>query len=165
VGSCPDLLDALAEVVDPRQHRGIHHRWCRSWRWSRCPPGPESYVAARQGASNAPAEVLDALAVWVHPRIGTFVMPSESTIRRTLQACDGGQLEEVLGAWLYLRLPSDEMPTVDGMTLRGAKAGDGRAVHVLAAMLAGPRTVPSPREIAHKTTRSSRSPRCSTGWT
>ncbi|MGH3974353.1 MAG: ISAs1 family transposase, partial [Pseudonocardiaceae bacterium] len=41
--------------------------------------------------------------------------------------------------------------TVDGKTLRGAKAGDGRAVHVLAAMLAGTRTVVAQREIPHKT--------------
>jgi predicted transposase YbfD/YdcC len=40
---------------------------------------------------------------------------------------------------------------VDGKTLRGARAGDGRAVHVLAAMLGGTRTVLAQREIAHKT--------------
>ncbi len=39
---------------------------------------------------------------------------------------------------------------MDGKTLRGARAGDGRAVHVLAAMLAGTRTVVGQREIAHK---------------
>ncbi|MGH3707135.1 MAG: hypothetical protein ACRDRQ_03315 [Pseudonocardiaceae bacterium] len=78
-------------------------------------------------------------------------MPSESTIRRILQACDGDQLDAVLGAWLYPRLPTEQVLTVDGKTLRGAKVGDGRAVHVLAAMLAGTRTVLAQREIHHKT--------------
>jgi hypothetical protein len=71
--------------------------------------------------------------------------------RRTLQACDSDQLDKVLGAWLYPRLLTDEVLTVDGKTLRGARAGDGRAVHLLAAMLAGTRTVVAQREITHKT--------------
>ncbi len=40
---------------------------------------------------------------------------------------------------------------MDGKTLRGARAGDGRAVHVLAAMLSEIRAVVAQREIAHKT--------------
>jgi predicted transposase YbfD/YdcC len=152
-GSCRDLLDALAEVVDPRKRRGIRHRLVSILALAAAAvvAGARSYVAAGQWASHAPVGVLDALAVRVHPRTGGFVVPSESTIRRTLQACDGDQLDTVLGAWLYPRLPTDEVLTVDGKTLRGAKAGDGRAVHVLAAMLAGTRIVVAQREIAHKT--------------
>lgn len=55
-----------------------------------------------------------------------------------------------MGAWLYPRLPAGQL-VVDGKTIRGARAGDGRAVHVLAAMLAGSRTVIAQREIAAKT--------------
>jgi len=140
-------------VVDPRKRRGIRHRLVSILALAAAAvvAGARSYVAAGQWAAHAPVGVLDALAVRVHPRTGVFVVPSESTIRRTLQACDGDQLDEVLGAWLYPRLPTDEVLTVDGKTLRGAKAGDGRAVHVLAAMLAGTRTVLAQREIAHKT--------------
>jgi hypothetical protein len=46
--------------------------------------GARSYVAAGQWAANAPAGVLAALEVRVHPRTGHFVVPCESTIRRTL---------------------------------------------------------------------------------
>jgi hypothetical protein len=42
--------------------------------------------------------VLGALKVRVHPRTGRYMVPCESTIRRTLQACDGDQLDAVLGA-------------------------------------------------------------------
>ncbi|PZS40791.1 MAG: hypothetical protein DLM62_01000 [Pseudonocardiales bacterium] len=104
-----------------------------------------TYVAAGQWVANAPVGMLDTLAVRVHPRTAMFVVPCESTIRRTLQACDGERLDAVLGAWLYPRLPTDEVLTVDGKTLRVARAGEGRAVHVLAAMLAGTRTVLSQR--------------------
>lgn len=152
-GSCRDLLDALAEVVDPRKPRGIRHRLVSILALAAAAvvAGARSYVAAGQWASHAPAGVLGALAVRVHPRTGAFVVPSESTIRRILQACDGDQLDAVLGAWLYPRLPTEQVLTVDGKTLRGAKVGDGRAVHVLAAMLAGTRTVLAQREIPHKT--------------
>ncbi|MGH3832960.1 MAG: ISAs1 family transposase, partial [Pseudonocardiaceae bacterium] len=152
-GSCRDLLDALAEVVDPRKPRGIRHRLVSILALAAAAvvAGARSYVAAGQWAANAPAGVLGALAVRVHPRTGAFVVPSESTIRRILRSCDGDQLDAVLGAWLYPKLPTNEVLTVDGKTLRGAKAGDGRAVHVLAAMLAGTRTVLSQREIPQKT--------------
>ncbi|MGH3828628.1 MAG: ISAs1 family transposase [Pseudonocardiaceae bacterium] len=152
-GSCRELLDALAQVVDPRKPRGIRHRLVSILALAAAAviAGARSYVAAGQWASHAPAGVLGALTVRVHPRTGAFVVPSESTIRRAPQACDGDQLDAVLGAWLYPRLPTEQVLTVDGKTLRGAKAGDGRAVHVLAAMLAGTRTVLSQREIGQKT--------------
>jgi predicted transposase YbfD/YdcC len=153
-GSCRDLLEALRAVVDPRDRRGIRHQLVSILALAAAAvvTGARSYVAAAQWAANAPAEVLAALEVRVDPRDGRFVVPCESTIRRTLQACDGDQIDAVLGAWLYPRLdPAEQVITVDGETLRGARAGDGRAVHLLAAMLAGTRAVLSQREIPHKT--------------
>jgi hypothetical protein len=151
-GSCRDLLESLRTVVDPRKRRGIRHRLVSILALAAAAvvAGARSYVAAGQWAANAPAGVLGALEVRVHPRTGRYVVPCESTIRRTLQACDGDQLDAVLGAWLYPRLDTEQV-IVDGKTLRGARAGDGRAVHVLAAMLGGTRTVVAQREIAHKT--------------
>ena len=99
-GSCRNLLEALAEVVDPRKRRGIRHRLVSILALAAAAVVTDvrSYVAAGQWAANAPAEVLRTR---IHPRTGAFVGPSESTIQRTLQACDGGQLDAVLGAWLY----------------------------------------------------------------
>ena len=139
-GSCRDLLESLRTVVDPRKRRGIRHRLVSILALAAAAAavvaGARSYVAAGQGAANAPAGVLGALEVRVHPRTGRYVVSCESTIRRTLHACDGDQLDAVLGAWLYPRLDTEQV-IVDGKTLRGAKAGDRRAVHVLAAMLGG----------------------------
>jgi hypothetical protein len=85
-GSCRDLLEALAEVIDPRKRRGIRHRLVSILALAAAAvvAGARSYTAAGQWAAHAPAGVLGALAVRVHPRTGQFVVPSESTIRRTL---------------------------------------------------------------------------------
>jgi len=139
-GSRRDLLVALRAVVDPRDRRGIRHPLVSILALAAAAvvAGDRSYVALGQWAAHAPAEVLGALEVRVHPREGRFVVPHESTIRRTLHACDGDQVDAVLGAWLYPRLDPEQVITVDGKTPRGARAGHGRAVHLLAAMLAGP---------------------------
>lgn len=152
-GSCRDLLEALRAVLDPRKPRGIRHQLVSILALAAAAvvTGARPYAAARQWAANAPADVLGELGVRVDPDTGAFVVPCESTLRRTLQACDGDLLDAALGAWLYPRLPTEQVLTVDGKTLRGARAGDGRAVQVLAAMLAGTRTVVAQREIAHKT--------------
>jgi predicted transposase YbfD/YdcC len=151
-GSCRDLLESLRAVVDPRKPRGIRHHLVSILALAAAAvvAGARSYVAAGQWAAHAPDGVLAALEVRIDPRDGQFVVPSESTIRRTLQACDGDLIDAVLGAWLYPRLPAEQL-IVDGKTLRGARAGDGRAVHVLAAMLSETRAVVAQREIAHKT--------------
>lgn len=140
-------------MVDPRKRRGIRHQLVSILAVAAAAvvAGARSYVAAAQWAAHAPAEVLAALEIRVDPHTGAFVVPCESTIRRTLQARDGDLLDKVLGAWLCPRLPTEQVLTVDGKTLRGARAGDGRAVHVLAAMLADDRAVLSQREIAPKT--------------
>jgi hypothetical protein len=151
-GNCRDLLASLRTVVDPRQRRGIRHRLVSILALAAAAvvTGTQSYVAAAQWAPNAPAGVLGTLEVRVHPRTGHYVMPCESTIQRALQACDGDQLDAMLDAWLHPRLDTKQL-IVDGKTLRGARAGDGPAVHMLAAMLGGTRTVLAQREIAHKT--------------
>ena len=94
-GSCRDLLESRRTVVDPRKRRGIRHRLVSILALAAA--GARSYVAAGQWAANAPAGVLGALEVRVHPRTGRYVVPCESTIRRTLQACNGDQLDAVLG--------------------------------------------------------------------
>ena len=73
-------------------------------------------------------------------------MPAEATIRRTLGRLDAHTLAAAVGAWLADRdrhgrgdgAGHDQRQralAVDGKTLRGARtAGDGRPVHLLAAM-------------------------------
>jgi hypothetical protein len=118
--SCRDLLEALRAVADPRHRRGIRHQLVSILALAAAAvvAGARSYVALGQWAAHAPAGVLAALEVRVHPCSGHFVPPSESTIRRTLQDCDGDQIDAIRRAWLYPRLPADQVITVDGMRLK-----------------------------------------------
>ena len=125
-------------------------------RWARCP------IRARPGAVGTAGTVLAlsvaavlaaarssvALAEWAHDlpisarvRLGIGRRaPSESTIRRILQAVDLDALDAALSGWVAARLPTPlpsrpitRVIAVDGKTARGARHVDGRAAHLLAA--------------------------------
>jgi predicted transposase YbfD/YdcC len=62
--------------------------------------------------------------------------PSESTIRRALQRVDAAAFDRVLSDWLATRVTAAEplrVIALDGKSARGARSGDERAVHLLAA--------------------------------
>lgn len=133
-----DLLAALAEVADPRAARGVRHRFV-------------SVLAVGVGAVLGGARSYTAIAEWAHAlpvgvRVGLGLArpaPSESTIRRTLQAVDAQTLDQTVSAWLAtrptaptaapVRSPALRVIAIDGKSARGAHGPDGRAVHLLAA--------------------------------
>ena len=128
-----DLLAALGRVVDPRARRGVRHRLA-------------VILALGAGAVLAGARSLVAIAEWAsdlpptaRTRLGIGrAVPCESTIRRTLQSVDADAFDAVLGDWLAARASQTEQRwpaiAVDGKTVRGARVGDGRAPHLLAAI-------------------------------
>ena len=131
-GEVPDdLLAALARVLDPRARRGVRHRLAVILGIGACAvlAGARSFVAIAEWAHD--------LTPAVRARLGIGrVAPSESAIRRTLQAVKPGALGRVLSDWLAARTRPDgswRAIAVDGKTARGARIGDGRAVHLLAA--------------------------------
>ena len=63
-----------------------------------------------------------------------FVAPSEPTFRRVLQQVDPVALEQAFSAWVQASAPADEPLAIDGKTLKGARRGDGRQTHLLAAL-------------------------------
>jgi hypothetical protein len=96
-----------------------------------------------------------------------WTVPAETTIRRTLGRLDAHALAAAVGAWLADRQhhdrttgdgaaraqrprPRQRAVAVDGKTLRGARApdGDGRPVHLLAAMDHTSRAVLAQRQVA-----------------
>jgi predicted transposase YbfD/YdcC len=101
------------------------------------------------------ARSFTAIAEWAHDlpisvrvRLGLGrVAPSESTIRRVLQAVDGEALDRATSSWVIARSPLGARSTqalatarsvrpviaIDGKSARGARGRDGRAVHLLAA--------------------------------
>ena len=128
-----DLLAAVSAVTDPRARRGVRH-------------GLVTILAVAVCAVLAGARSYVAIAEWAHDltpvmrlRLGVRrSAPSESTIRRTLQAVDADALDAVISRWLAAHTPppsssGPRMIAVDGKTARGARGPDGRPAHLLAA--------------------------------
>jgi predicted transposase YbfD/YdcC len=136
-----ELLAVLGEVADPRRRRGVRHRFV-------------AILAIGIAALLGGARTYTAIAEWAHDLpIGVRVRlglrrsaPSESTIRRTLQAVDVEALDHRVSGWLAGRTEPPGTPpgasrtgprrviAVDGKTARGARGPDGRPVHLLAAL-------------------------------
>jgi hypothetical protein len=108
--------------------------------------GARSIAAIAEWAAGAPQPVRVALGAR-QPAPGHRSVPAEATIRRTLARLDPDTVAGAIGAWLADRdrhLDGDRgrpavgrrAVAVDGKTLRGAHPpdGDGRPVHLLAAM-------------------------------
>ena len=128
-----DLLVALAGMPDPRKARGRRHRLVTVLAVSVCAvlAGARSYVAIAEWAHDLPTSARLRLGIGRRA-------PSESTVRRILQAVDLDALDVVVSVWLAGRRP-DPTPggmrviAVDGKTARGARTDDGTQVHLLAA--------------------------------
>jgi predicted transposase YbfD/YdcC len=140
-----DLLVALARVPDPRKARGVRHRLVTVLAAAVCAvlAGARSYVAIAEWTRDLP--------VGVRLRLGLGrCAPSESTIRRILQAVDAQALDTVVSDWLAHRVasstascpasavvkPSEARSSparavaVDGKAARG---DNGRPAHLFAA--------------------------------
>jgi predicted transposase YbfD/YdcC len=141
----PHLLAYLASVPDPRATRGRRHPLVAILGLAAAAvlAGARSIAAIAEWAADAPQPVRAALGAR-RDVPGHFAVPAEATIRRTLSRLDVDALAVAVGAWLADR---DRGPgpagagrrravAVDGKTLRGAHPpdGDGRPVHLLAAM-------------------------------
>ena len=127
-----ELLSALRAVTDPRCRRGVRHQLVAVLGIAVCAvlAGARSYVAIAEWAHDLPAAVRLRLGI-------ERVPPSETAIRRVLQAIDPQLLDRTVSGWLASRArPRDRWRAVavDGKTARGARTGEGRAVHLLAAL-------------------------------
>ncbi|MDI6106051.1 ISAs1 family transposase [Actinoplanes sp. NEAU-A12] len=131
------LLNALAAVPDPRDPRGIRY--------------PLSAVlAVAVCAVMAGASSFAAITDWLHDldehartRLGfSDGVPAGTTMWRLLIRLDPTLLTTILAGWLHARAPQPgptprryrSVIAVDGKTLRGARRGDGRQVHLLSAL-------------------------------
>jgi predicted transposase YbfD/YdcC len=122
------LVEALAQVPDPRDARGRRHGLLAILLIGACAvlAGARSFVAIAEYAHDAGRAVLDVVGV------GGSV-PDESTIRRVLNAVDAAALEAALHAWALAHLELMGQPpgtprreqrrvlALDGKTVRGAR--------------------------------------------
>jgi predicted transposase YbfD/YdcC len=127
-----DLLDAFRSVTDPRCRRGVRHQLVLVLGIAACAvlAGARSYVAIGEWAQDLPEPVRRRLGI-------ERVPPSETSIRRVLQAIDPHLLDRVVSGWLATRAEPTQRwraVAVDGKTARGARIAGGRAVHLLAAL-------------------------------
>jgi predicted transposase YbfD/YdcC len=143
----PHLLTYLGQVPDPRAARGRRHRLVAILGLAAAAvlAGARSIAAIAEWAAEAPQPVRAALGAR-RDAPDHFAVPAEATIRRTLGRLDANALAAAVGAWLADRERDRPRPAasrwpavaVDGKTLRGARTqtanGDGRPVHLLAAM-------------------------------
>ena len=126
------LLASLAQVPDPRKPRGRRHGLPVILSIAVCAviTGARSFVAIAEWAAAATPAAMAKLGV-----IGE--VPSESTIRRTINKIDGNGLDVVVGAWAALRATTSEkfrVIAVDGKSLRGSATAGARCRHLLAAL-------------------------------
>jgi hypothetical protein len=141
----PHLLAYLATVPDPRAARGRRHPLVAILGLAAAAvlAGARSIAAIAEWAAEAPQPIRAALGAR-RDAPGHFAVPAEATIRRTLSRLDPDALAGAIGAWLTDRDRAAVVAVagvrravaVDGKTLRGAHPpdGDGRPVHLLAAM-------------------------------
>ena len=93
------------------------------------------------------------------PRSGSLVVPSETTIRRTLNKVDADALDAQVGAWLLAQAGygseeacGEEMVVaVDGGTARGTRQAGGTAPHFLAAITCSETAVIAQQQVDAKT--------------
>lgn len=88
--------------------------------------GARSFAAIGEWACDAPQRVLKLVGARWHQLLGRFVVPHESTLRRTIQAFDAQLLDAVICGWITQQAGAKPKGTrraaiaVDGKVVRGA---------------------------------------------
>jgi predicted transposase YbfD/YdcC len=169
-GSCPvcdddadlrgyqGLLEFLEGLPDPRRRQGMRHRAAvvLAFAVAAVMAGADSVTAIAEWACDAPPEVLAALSAR-RDRQGRLVPPSRSTFRRVLRKLDGEAAAAAFGIWLTAQVMAGladaaaVIVALDGKTVRGARTRDGKAPHLLAAMICGARAVLAQKDVDQKT--------------
>jgi predicted transposase YbfD/YdcC len=152
------LLDGLADVPDPRRRRGTRHRAAvvLAFAVAAVMAGADSVTAIAEWAWDVPPEVAEALGAR-QDRKGRPAPPSLSTFRRLLRKLDGQALAAAFGAWLAAQVMAGLVDAsclviaLDGKAVRGARTADGKAPHLLAAMITGARAVIAQKDVDAKT--------------
>jgi predicted transposase YbfD/YdcC len=137
------LLQMLGRLTDPRNRRGKRHRLVFILACA--------VVGVLAGAANfrelgsQVADIPQRLLVKLGAKWNWFKFcydhPSEPTLRRVLGAIDPGELDLLVGAWLFERAHREDDGTLvialDGKVLRGAWTDSGDQVTLFSAMIHG----------------------------
>jgi len=98
-----DLLAALRAVTDPCCRRGVRHQFVSVLGVAVCAmlAGAKSYIAIAEWAHDLPKTVRQRLGIERIP-------PSETAIRRAVQAIDADLLDQTVNGWLAARAQRPE---------------------------------------------------------
>jgi predicted transposase YbfD/YdcC len=133
------LLEVLAQVPDPRDHRGIRHPLgaILSLAVIAMLTGVRSYTGIAQFGRDKGFALAHALGF----RRGKT--PAVSTFSELFRALDIGAFEAALSRWIASRLPpaKERIISLDGKTARGSKDGEVPGHHLVAAYAADARAV------------------------
>jgi hypothetical protein len=129
------LLDLLAQLPDPRKRRGRRHSLAGllAVGIAAVTAGSRSFAAIGQWAADAGADVLSGLGAVRGPA-------EESTFRRAFALISVDVLGQVIGAWLHTRATQAGgrlVIAVGGKAVRGARNGEEKAPHLVAALAYG----------------------------
>lgn len=127
------LSEVFAQVPDPRKPRGVRHALTTVLTLAQCAvlAGARSLVAISEWALEADRDALSQ-----HGIGADTVLPSETTIRRTLAAVDADGFDRLIAGWMATRvgtLHERRVIAIDGKTMRGARRA-GSAPHLVAAL-------------------------------
>ncbi|MCN9243979.1 ISAs1 family transposase [Streptomyces sp. RY43-2] len=133
------LADRLRTLADPQCRRGRRHPFVAVMlvACSAVLTGAKSFAAIGQWAGQAPQDTLARLGGRTTTAFAVRIAPSSATIRRVVQRTCPGGLADLLGC----DPAGADTLAVDGKSVRGSRAGDSPAAHLLAAMTGGGRTV------------------------
>jgi len=126
------LVEALAQLPDPRDPRGVRHPLPAILALAALAmlTGAKSYTAIAQFGRDKGFALAAALGF----RRGKT--PTKSTLSVLFRALDVAAFEAVLSRWVASRLPEDaaeQHVCLDGKTARGSKDGDAPGHHLVAA--------------------------------
>jgi len=129
------LLDLLAQLPDPQKRWGRRHSLAGllAVGIAAVTAGSRSFAAIGQWAADAGADVLAGLGAVRGPA-------EESTFRRAFALISAGVPGQVIGAWLHTRATQAGgrlVIAVDGKAVRGARNGEEKAPHLVAALAQG----------------------------
>ena len=142
-------MEVFAQVPDPRDPRGVRHSVATVLILARTAvlAGARTLLAIAEWTQDADRDMLSRIGIG-----SDQLLPSESTMRRTLALLDADDLDARLAGWMATRvghLAGRRVIAVDGKTIRGARTTAG-APHLVAAFDQSAGTVVGQLAVASK---------------
>jgi len=131
------LHKALLAIPDCRMPRGIRHNKLAILSIAICATlcGATTFDAIAQWGQACSQKMRKRLRCRKSPETGLYEAPSESAIRRFLQAVDAQAVDEAVSGWVRSTVERAMVAAMDGKTLRGARTPNGGQVKLLSAFL------------------------------